>query len=404
VDNNCVTDSNDNSLDVTATLDAAFPAEIKKVHNRNSIKVIYRETSGSTKLKEFVWTGSNPKMLVTQDLLPLPVPAPGVTGKKDYFLGSNWIGDTNVFLGKKSQFKYSILSATVAKRTNKRYQTYNPIPTGDGFTIDPETGLLTFSGEVKNQTRYKLNLKLCQRLNPENCVTKEAFVPTNGKMRIDKKIFAAANLKIPTDFSANTIGGSNFKIIDFPKFVESEEEDANGDITVVQKQMLPGVTGAGFEVHENGTPFKMTITPATRILVAVFGSGNPHVERILAGETYQIVYNGTPDGSGSQSFNLRIYDSSGVLLSDEAYSMPISGTMASLGMDSTWISNSNDKTVSEEKSATTLIIITGATLFAVNWLLGYLILTILWCKQKDEGDEHKMVKFNKFTCGKWACF
>lgn len=339
-------DSNDSSLDVTGTLDTAFPAEIKKVHNRNSIKVIYREAGGSTILKEFVWTGSNPNMLVTQDLLPLPVPAAGVTGKIDYFLGSNWIGDTNVFLGKKSQFKISILAATVAQRTDRKYQTYNPLPTGDAFTADPETGLLTYSGEVKSQTRYKLNLKLCQRLNPENCVTKEAFVPTKGKIGIDKKLFAAAGLKIPADFSANTVGGANFKLFDIQKFAETEEEDANGNVNVVQTQMLPQVTGTGFEVHENNAPLKITITPATRILVAIFGSGNPHVERILAGETYQLVYNGTPDGSGSQGFNLKIYDSSGVLLSDEAYSVPISGTMASLGMDSTPTSNSNtEKTV-----------------------------------------------------------
>jgi hypothetical protein len=127
---------------------------------------------------------------------------------------------------------------------------------------------------------------------------------------------------VPTDCDAATKGCEKLKIGDLPA-ADDEGNNfvyANGPNDPVQI------------LDSNGD----VATFAERVLA----NGNKSIRapgRSLAATTYSLVYTGGSVAAGATSSNFRlvVYDASGAIISDISYSVPVSGTMASKGLDTT---------------------------------------------------------------------
>ena len=155
---------------------------------------------------------------------------------------------------------------------------------------------------------FKIETQACLGFIPYRCKGFTVVVKSEMDHFSPAAIAEAMTMTIPSDLAP----GTQPVIVELPMF------DAEG-MAITYK--LEG----DFGLFLNDV--LVTAQGRDRVLVS-------RTDRVLSG-TYQVKYTGTTPTAGATStgFRLQVYDRTGNLVSDQTYSVPIAGTMASLGID-----------------------------------------------------------------------
>jgi len=264
-------------------------------------------TNRMTEFIEYEWLGHNPRDLRRQSLMTLPN-----SNKFHIYLGRVTVFNYPFLLNGSCMYNYTITSSATYDVSGNGYALSSIL---SDFELNACDGTLRFLGTTDNTviTTYTFNIDVCLTRNPSVCNS----WTENIAVKVD--IFSTENvasqiLSIPVD--ADVAGGDDVILSLLPLY------DSSGNA------LNYNMTGDDFGLFYLGSKHSGT----QRILAqdAIFPTLRRDRNLSTSATNYELRYVGTTNSSGttSLSFSLAVYDSTGSLVSDESYSVPIAGTMA----------------------------------------------------------------------------
>jgi len=263
-----------------------------------------------TEFIEYEWLGHNPKDLVRQSLMTLP-------NNKAF----------QMYLGRVTVFNYPFLlnGACMYNYEMTASSTYNLSSVGVSLseiksviTLNACDGTVVFTGTADNTviSEYSFTVEVCLSRNLSVC---NSWTQT-------------VNVKVDT-FSAENMAS---QILSIP----TDADPITGDKVILSLLPLSDSDGNALNYNMSGEAFGLFYlgsahdgqSTSRRILAQDKIFPGLSRQRLLdtSSTNYELRYVGTTTSGGatSHSFTLQVYDSTGSLLSDESYAVPVSGTMA----------------------------------------------------------------------------
>jgi len=260
-----------------------------------------------TEFIEYEWLGHNPRDLRRQSLMTLPN-----KNAFEVYLGRVTIFNYPLLLNGSCMYNYEITASTTTDLEEAGIPLNKIL---EDFELNTCDGTLRFKGTSDNTviTTYLFDVQVCLTRNPSVC---NSWTETVA-VKVDK--FSSDNVKekilsIPMD--ADVAGGDTVTLSLLPLF--------DDDGTALSYDM----NGGDFGLFYLGSKHSGT----QRILAQDASFPTLRRDRNLAAgsQYYELRYVGTTNSNGvtSSSFALSVYDAAGNLVSDESYSVPVSGAMS----------------------------------------------------------------------------
>lgn len=210
-------------------------------------------------------------------------------------------------------YHYEITSSSTYDLTGAGYALSSIL---NDFELNPCDGTLRFKGTADNTviTTYSFNIQVCLTRNPNVCNNWTENVTVKVDLFSAEKI-AGQMLSIPVD--ADPVSGDKIVLSLLPI------NDTNGNA------LTYNLSGDSFGLFYLGSAHNGR--PTTRRVLAqdaIFPVRNRKLDTSTT--TYELRFIGTTTSSSgsTHSFSLQVYDHTGTLQSDESYSVPVAGTMA----------------------------------------------------------------------------